>query len=97
LRRHTSFCRSDGYESLHPPTQGAEQGGYGKSGSDDGQGGLLAREDAQGGLQSDHAPSIGRREQDGEGTVDEGTVDEEVYVVEAVAQDGQATAIGTPA
>src|SRR5215217_504817 len=86
-----TFCgRSAGLRTLHPTAQRVEQRRYGQRGDDDREGGLLAAEDAQGGLQTDHATDVDENEHRGERAVDEGAVYDNVYVVEAVTEHGEA-------
>src|SRR5919112_3143080 len=77
-------------EALHPPTQRVEQSGYGERGGYDSQGGLLACQDAQEGLQADHASYVDQGQRDRKCAVDEGAVDDHVYVVEPMPHDGYA-------
>ena len=51
---------------------------------------FLPRQGAEEVLQSDNAPKIDENERRGERAIDEGAVDDDVYVVEAVAEDGYA-------
>ena len=78
------------HERLHPLPQRAEQGGNDQGGGDDRQGGLLTGEDAQGTLQADQTPDVHQRKHRGGRSIDEGTVDDEIYVVEAIPQHGDA-------
>src|SRR5215204_407668 len=64
--------------------------GYHERGGYDSQLRFLACEGAQYVLQSDDAPEIDENERHGERTVDQGAVDDDVYVIEPVAQDGDA-------
>jgi hypothetical protein len=70
--------------------QRAEERGDREGRSDDGQLRLASREGAPGELKGDHAGSVHHGEGDGQAAVDEGAVDDQVDVVEAVAQDGDA-------
>ena len=70
--------------------RGREQCCYQEGGGHDCEGGLLAREDDEEPLQHDDAPEVECNQRSCERAVDEGAVDEHVYVVEAVAQDGDA-------
>jgi hypothetical protein len=47
-------------------------------------------------LQTDHASEVDQHQRRGERSVDEGAVDEQVYVVEAILQDGKADGKGNP-
>src|SRR5215212_9992995 len=73
-------------EALDAPPQRVEQGRYGQRGSDDGDLRSLPGEGAEDVLQGDHAAEVEEDQRCGERTVDEGAVDDEVYVVEPIPQ-----------
>src|SRR5215217_5352214 len=64
-----------------------EQGGYRQGGGHDHELGTLAGQGAEEQLEHDDAAEVEDREHRGEQAVDEGTVYDEIYVVEVVAQD----------
>src|SRR5688572_23792526 len=74
------------HERLHPPAQRVEQGGYGQRRGNDGYLRFLTGERAEGVLHGDNTTKVEESQHRGERTVDEGTVYDEVYVVEAVPQ-----------
>jgi hypothetical protein len=73
------------YESLDAATEGVEECRHHQRRSDDGKLGLFPCEASQDLLQADDAADVDQNEHRGERTVDEGAVDDTVYVVEAVA------------
>src|SRR5215208_1689778 len=77
------------YEGLDATSEGVEQGSDHKRGDDDGQLGLLllATERAEDRLGCRYTSEVDQRQQEREGAVDEGAVDQEVYVIEAIAKD----------
>src|SRR5215208_4042405 len=75
---------------LYAPPQGVEQRCYRQGRSEDGQLAVLAGYRGQETLESGHASDVHERQHHGERTVDEGTVYDHVYVVEAVTKDGVA-------
>src|ERR671911_1047761 len=77
------------YKGLNTSSQGAEQRCYHQGGDDDGELGLLflAGERSKDYLGRRHAPEIHQRKHQRERAIDESAVYEDVYVVEAVAQD----------
>src|SRR5918994_132094 len=80
------------YGDLYAASEGTEQGGNCQSGDYDDELllFLVSGEGAEGVLQGGYAPEVHQREHHGQRAVDEGTVDDHVYVVEAVAEDGDA-------
>src|SRR5215204_7416516 len=78
------------YERLYVPPQRGKYRRYQKGGRHDREGGPLARKGAESVLQTHHPSYVGRCQENSERAVDEGPVDEYVYLVEAVPQDGEA-------
>src|SRR5215204_5532247 len=78
------------YEGLDAAAQGHEQRGDGEGGDDYGQLGLLllACEGAEDRLGCRYASEVDQSQGRTQRAVNEGAVDDEVYVIEAVAQDG---------
>src|SRR5215208_290266 len=74
-------------ETLDAAPQRVEQGGYRQGGGHHHELGTLAGQSAEEQLEHDDAAEVDAREHRGERSVDEGTVYDEVYVVEVVAQD----------
>src|SRR3712207_6520829 len=72
------------YESLDPPPQRVEQGGYRQGRGHHHELGSLAGQSAEEQLEHDDATEVEAREHRGERAVDEGAVYDEVYVVEVV-------------
>ena len=72
--------------------QGVEQSSYQEGGCHDREGGLLTRENDEHPLQQDDAAEVECDQRGGERTVDEGAVDDHVYVVEAILEDGDVSA-----
>src|SRR4051812_37183391 len=79
-------------EGLDAPSQRVEQGGDSQGGDDHGELGkpFLAGNGAEERLDRHDAAEVDQRERDRKGPVDEGTVYDYVYVVEAVLDDGYA-------
>src|SRR5919107_5742388 len=79
-------------KALDAAPQRVEQGRYGEGRYDNRQLRLLclARKGAEEGLGGRHAPDIDGCQRHGERAVDEGAVDDDVYVIEPVLQDGEA-------
>src|SRR3712207_2737136 len=84
------------YKALDATSKGHEQSRYDERGNDYSQLGLLllACEGAEDSLGRSHASEVNQRQRARERSVDEGTVYEEVYVVETVSQDGDASGHG---
>jgi hypothetical protein len=78
--------RSACHEALHPAAQRVEQGGYCQRGSHDGQLRLLPGDSAEGVLQGNHAAYVEENQHSGERGVNEGAIDDEVYLVEAILE-----------
>src|SRR5215211_5412251 len=76
------------HQGLNTSPQGVEQSGDGEGRGHDREGGLLARESDEHPLQHDDANEVECDQRDGKRAIDEGTVDDNVYVVEAIAKDG---------
>src|SRR5918997_1115079 len=74
-------------KALDAAPQRVEQGGYRQGGGHHHELGSLAAQSAEEQLEQHNAAEVEHREHHGERTVDEGTVYDEVYVVEVVAQD----------
>src|SRR5918995_1388017 len=74
-------------KALDAAPQRVEQGGYRQSGGHHHERGSLAGKSAEGQLAQGNAAKVQDRQHRGERTVDEGTVYDEVNVVEVVAQD----------
>src|SRR5215218_473664 len=74
-------------KALDAAPQRVEQGGYRQGGGHYYELGSLAGQSAEEQLEHDDAAEVEAREHRGERTVDEGTVYDEIYVVEVVAQD----------
>src|SRR5215212_1010528 len=74
-------------ERLDAAPQRVEQGGYRQGGGHHHELGFLAGQSAEEQLEHEDAAEVEAREHRGERSVDEGTVYDEVYVVEVVAQD----------
>src|SRR5215210_3404969 len=74
-------------KTLDAVPQRVEQGGYSQGGGNHHELGTLAGQSAEEQLEHDDAAEVEAREHRGERSVDEGTVYDEVYVVEVVAQD----------
>src|SRR5215203_3994208 len=72
------------HETLYTPPKRVEQGGYCQRGSHDREGGPLTCEGAEDVLQADHPSEVDQSECGCQRAVDEGAIDEEVYIVEAV-------------
>jgi hypothetical protein len=82
------------YKGLQATSQRSEQGGDGQGGGDDRKLRLLTCEGAEKPLEYHDAARIHRHQHHGEGTVDKRTIDQEVYLVETIAQDGNACGNG---
>jgi hypothetical protein len=68
--------------------RGVEQRRYQQGRCYNGEGGPLASEDFEDPLQHNDTPEVNRYEHRREGAVDQGAINDDVYVVEPVAQDG---------
>src|SRR5215208_3978328 len=78
------------YKALYAASQRREQCCYQEGGCHHCEGGLLPSERDEDPLQYNDAAEVEGDQRDGKRTVDEGTVDDAVYVVEAVTEDSDA-------
>src|SRR5215211_2407490 len=76
------------HKPLHPTAQRVEQRRYQERGGHHSEGRFLAREDDEDSLQHNNAAEVEGNQRGSESTVDERTVDDDVDIVEAVAEDG---------
>src|SRR5215211_6096960 len=75
------------HERLHTVPQGVEQRRYGQRGGDGGKSIVFSHDRREKPLQPHHAAEVHNRQHYCKRTVDQGSVDDDVYVVEAVLDD----------